>query len=466
MSNNRWVHFIGIAGVATGQLAVEFKNNGWIVTGSDKGLFPPMSDYIVENDINIQIGFKKEHLTKGYYINKYNQIFDSQNNNPDLIISQGTKGDKNEEYVYANELNIPVKSYPEILAENVIVSNSIVVAGTYGKSTITSMLVEIFRNSNIDISYMFGALSNNGINGVKFKTDKTEYSIVEGDEYIESIDKPISKFFRYKPKYLILTSAKWDHSDVFKTKEHYLNNYKELIDKLPEDGLLVVDGLDRDLDSIIKDCKCNIINLADYAHFISNSGGLMPREFELNVIGDFNQKNALFAFSLASKIGLDEDTIVEGLKNYNGIKRRLEIRFKSEKLMIIDDFGSSAPKARSSIETLKKAFPGYKIISIFEPNIGSRTRQGLEEYKDVFKEVDKLYLPRFTTVSGDFLSANNLGEYLVSNEVNCSVELNDEKLINLLYNESKNSDRVVLVFLGSHGFRGMISSIVCKVENG
>jgi UDP-N-acetylmuramate: L-alanyl-gamma-D-glutamyl-meso-diaminopimelate ligase len=467
MSSLNWVHFVGIAGVTTGQLAVEYQRNGWLVTGSDKGLFPPMSSYIQQQGISIEIGYKQEHLNSEYYIQKYELDRFEHLKHPSLVISGGTKGEKNIEIIEAKKLNIPIKNFPQILQDNVIVDNSIVVAGTYGKSTITSMLVDVFLSAGKNISYMFGALSTSGLNGVKFSEDQTEYSIVEGDEYIESIENPVSKFFRYAPKYLILTAVEWDHTDIFKARSDYLDNYKKLINSVPEDGIIIVDETNPDIHECVKDAKCRVVYLADYNLEKSNTGGLSRKGFDLKVIGDFNQKNALFTYALACELSIDREIALMSLSNYSGIKRRLEIRYSSNEVDVVDDFGASAPKAEVSLSSVRKHYPNSRIVAIFEPNLGSRTKECLGEYQKSFKEADIVLLPRFTKVPGEYISANDLGESLANSNVNVLTLEKDNEVINKIYDNILLRDKhLVILFMGSHGFRGMIEDIIDLIKNG
>lgn len=450
MTNKKWIHFIGIAGVATGQLAVAYKNEGHVVTGSERGLFPPMSTHIEKNDISIEIGYKEEHLNRDYYIKKYGN-FKHENNQPDLILVQGAKGGKNPEYLKAKEIGIPMQYYADIIKEEVIVeNNSIVISGTYGKTTITSMLTSIFDNAKKEISYMFGGLSLDLDNGVKLKNSRTEYSIVEGDEYVVAYDERFSKFYRYSPKYLILTSAQWDHVDIFPTKEDYITNFKNLVELVPVDGFIVYNGEDENVVELIKSAKCEVF---DYSKVEGEKW-----KNELKVIGEYNFKNSKAAYLISEKLGLKEEQILKGLKNYKGIKRRLEIKYDNYEEIVIDDFGASPSKAQSAIESIKSEYPEYKIIGIFEPNLGSRKRDGLEEYKDTFNSLDEVYLPRFTRVKGEFISNKDLKNYLEDKLENVNAISNDKELLGIL-KESANNQTIYL-FMGSHSFRGMIEGLI------
>ncbi len=443
-----WVHFIGVAGVATGQIAVEYKRQGWFVTGSDKGFFPPMSIYLKEKDICFLIGYKEKNLDKNSYYDKNIDIPD----HPDMVIMCGGKGMENSEFLYAKKMGIPIKYFPEIVKENILVADkSIVVAGTYGKSTITSMLTHIFNEAQIEISYMFGALNINGLNGVRFKSENTKYSIVEGDEYIDSLENKKSKFFYYNPNFVILNSIEWDHTDVFKSKEEYVENFKKFLSESHIENI-VYNPLDKNILSII---DVNDKRFVPYNEKYKN--------IELFILGEYNKNNAIAAATMAEYSGIDDTIIRNSLKSYKGLKRRLEIKYKTNGVLVIDDFGSSASKARKTINSVKIAFPDRQIIGIFEPNLGSRTQIGIGEYKAVFNGLDELFLPRFTKVQGDYLSNQDLAEF-VEEDVKVSAISSDRELINQIQFKVKNSKSTIILFMGSHGFRGMISELVNKLE--
>lgn len=462
MTDKKWVHIIGIAGVTTGQLAVEFKRNGFLVSGSDRGVFPPISDHLTDNGVDFELGYKKEHLQLQYYKDKYGGEWnDCHREFPDFIVMQGTKGTKNEEYLFAVENNIEIKNYTDVLREFVIVpEKSIVVTGTYAKTTITSMIAWILQNAGYEVSYMFGGLNDNLGNGIRFKNDKTQFSVVEGDEYIVSSERRTSKFFEYYPKYVVLSSVRWDHTDIFRTKEDYYHNFEKLVKKIPEDGVIVYNAEDDNCRKLFQVCKGEFI---PYTYLeIDNSFWKYIKE--LPVIGKFNQENALAASKMLLFLMLNKEDIEKGVQTFRGIKRRLEIKYQDDSFVVIDDFGASPPKAETSVKELKHHFPDYKITVVFEPNLGSRTRETLEEYWDVFIYADKVYLPRFTRVTGDYISNKDLEEFLKTKEIKALAVDSDEELVSRLVDGR--SKKELVAFMGSHGFRGMIEGVIDKYKMG
>jgi UDP-N-acetylmuramate: L-alanyl-gamma-D-glutamyl-meso-diaminopimelate ligase len=469
-----WVHIIGICGVVTSGLAVMFKYEGSKVTGSDKGFFPPISKFLEKYDIPIGIGYKANRLT------------DEDGKHPDLIIIQGLKSDKNIEYKEAKKLGLKIKTFPEILSEYVISKDSIVIAGTYGKTTISAVLVEIMKNANIDISYMYGGLNVNMDQTIMAKKENTRFSIVEGDEYMTSLDDTTSKFFHYRTKYLIFHSCQWEHPDMFPTEKSYVDNFRKYIDTMPEEGMIVANANDKNVVDVVKDANCRVIYysanklkaftipdwylektskpLPTFIKFKDDPTNLEIIPYERKIIGEFNEENFLAGSVLAHEIGVRKEYIQNTISEFKGIKRRLEIKIHTEKFLIIDDFGSSPPKAQGSLQALRSDYPDSKIIAIFEPNTGNRTKASIPTYKDAFKMADEIIFPRFTklpNIETKRFNAEELIDSLKEYYDNITYVGDDDVLVNLLVKEIELGKDVhkVIVFMGSHGFRGMIEKL-------
>ncbi|KXK27456.1 MAG: UDP-N-acetylmuramate:L-alanyl-gamma-D-glutamyl-meso-diaminopimelate ligase [candidate division WS6 bacterium OLB20] len=401
-SMDNWVHIIGIAGVTTSGVAAMFRQLGWKVTGSDKGFYPPVSTFLAEQEIEVMPGFKPERLTV-------------DGRHPDLVVFQGTKGSSNKEYTEALRLGLTVKTYPAVLQEYVInPARSIVVAGTYGKTTTTAAVAAILSHAGNNPGWMFGGLSTDGTLPV-MQGGKQSYSVVEGDEYLISTDDRRSKFLLYSPVYLVLTAMQWDHPDLFPTKESYLDAFTGLISQVPAEGLIVANAADIHIVEAVKNAACRVVfYAADHttAHakpdwilmrgskplpsFVRDTDSPEIIPYERKLIGEFNEENLLAAGALAYELGIRKERIQEAISKFSGIRRRLEVRFENEHTVIIDDFGSSPPKARGALHAVRTDYPDAYIAAVFEPNTGNRVAASLSEYKDAFADADAVYFPRFT----------------------------------------------------------------------
>lgn len=469
-----WIHFIGICGVVTSGLAVMFKYRGVKITGSDKGFFPPVSLYLEKYDIPIAIGYKKERLT------------DEDGNHPDLVIVQGLKGDKNEEYLEAKQLGIEIQSFPHILSEYVITDESIVVAGTYGKTTITAALVDIFEKNKDEISYMFGGITPDMKETAKAKSQTTKYSIVEGDEYLTSLTDKTSKFFYYSPKYLVINSCQWEHPDIFPTEKSYIENFTQLVKQIPANGIIFANANDKNVVDISQKAVCKVIYysankdkayikplwyleriskpLPTFVRLDEDIASLEIIPYERKVIGEFNEENLLAAAVLSYELGIRKERIQEAIADFQGIKRRLEIKYQQKEFIIIDDFGSSPPKAQGSLKALREDYPESEIYVVFEPNTGNRTEAAIPTYSGAFDKVDEIIFPRFTRLPKTQLHRLNeqeLADKLKSYYSNITVVPEDDILLKMLIKhiELGSNKHKIIIFMGSHGFRGMIDKL-------
>ena len=223
-SSAKKIHFIGICGVAMSAVATALWQKGWKVTGSDAGFFPPVSTHLKNIGIPYYSGWHPERMV--------------ENGIPDLVVVGNAIGSTNPEFIYAQENKIPFKSFPEIVGEVLVKKNSIVCAGTWGKTTSSALLSHILKHANFHPSYMVGGLTADGAPAAAIDTG--EWSVVEGDEYKTAKWDNEAKFFHYKPTHLLLTSVSWDHADMYPTEKLYFYAFEKLLQMIPEKGEIVV----------------------------------------------------------------------------------------------------------------------------------------------------------------------------------------------------------------------------------
>jgi UDP-N-acetylmuramate: L-alanyl-gamma-D-glutamyl-meso-diaminopimelate ligase len=434
MKHSKWIHIIGIGGITTSAVALEFKKKGWKVTGSDPGIHYPTDKELETNGIIVYPEFSYENLVEG-------DLF------PDIVLLGSSTLKGNKEYLFAKKQKLPIKTYPEILESEVVVyDNSIVVAGTYGKTSLSAMLIYLFEKCKKNISYMYGGISDSIESRVRFKNESTEYSIIEGDEYINSRIDPKSKFFFYHPKYLILNSVEWDHTDFFKTEEEYFANFKNLIKIVPENGIIFASKTEV-IRTLLETASCKIIWL---------EGG---EKIETNLLGKFNKENLSKAYEIGVGIGLDYD-LKNILSKFQGIKRRLETRFKNDKYKVIDDFGSSPAKAAKTIDTLNNEFPDHKLVIVYEPNEGARTDESIGLYKGLFDDAEVVYFPEFREMKNR-INAENLKSKINSSNI---VVTSREKLVSKVVNSLEIDSKYVVAFLSSHSFEKEILDLIKELN--
>ncbi len=444
MSSQKHIHIIGICGVATSALAIAFHKAGWKVTGSDKGFFPPVSTELEKHNINFYAGWHPENIGK-----------------PDIVIIGTASGTQNPETQYAKDNNIPIYSFAEAIGKFFVKEYSIVSTGTWGKTSSTALLSYIFQYAKYNPTYMFGGISLSHDSSAELTDSK--YSIFEGDEYKSSPTDNTPKFVYYKPTHLLLSAVSWDHADLYPTEESYFNVFKDLISKTK----FIVANKDNDkVRELVNKAVWYGSKDADYVYtdVRQTKDGL---DFKINgidihsqLIGKFQAENITGCFAMASELGIDQGIIIESIANFKGMKRRLEKRHVGD-ITVYDDIAHSPEKASTVLSNLREIYNG-KIIAIFEPNIGGRSRESIIKYDNAFKDADSVIIPRLSKLKvGDNdrpMEGNELAEVIGKTHSNVSYIEDDNNLIKYLKENTKKGDCVA--FLGSHGFRGMIEEFV------
>lgn len=505
-STPKHLHIIGICGVLTSALACAFKDAGWKVTGSDKGFFPPASTQLEKHGVEFYAGWHPDKMM-GY-------------GQPSLIIAATASGTKNPETLYLREHNIPTISSTEAIRDHLVRDNSIVVAGTWGKTTSSALLSHILIHAGLDPSYMFGGISLTHDMSARIRPVtnssigqyKGNWSVLEGDEYKSSPEDPTAKFFYYKPNHLLVTAVSWDHADLYPTEASYFETFGKILRETNERiktsgrGLIVACGNNSNLMGLIDSTKvpaltygidnnasatANTTNrILDYIYSkpivskdglsftITNTSTKNNYQITSPLLGSYNAENITGCFVMAVEIGIEPATILEAIKSFTGLKRRMEIRLSSKapsntkNITVIDDIAHSPEKARYILSNLREIYPESKILAIFEPNIGGRRRESENMYDHAFNSADQLYIPRLTKLKiSDSDATNNnapmegdeLAEVISNTHAVTNYVESDDELVSKLATETKDDD--VIVFLGSHGFRGMIESTVIALTS-
>ena len=434
-------------------LALTFKERGWKVTGSDVGFYPPISTHLEQNNIDFYAGWHPENMGK-----------------PDLVVVGNVASSNNPEWLYVQEQKIPYKSYPEVIGEYFVKPNSIVCAGTFGKTSCTALLSWIFLNNGYNPNYMFGGLSSNKLPAAHLT--ETKWSILEGDEYKSARWDNNPKFSYYRPKYLLLTAVVWDHADIYKTEEDYHRAFQKLVNELPDDGFVVVSER---VDSISfspkiitygksPNCAFRYGTIEESASGIKFNITHDNKTYQISspCLGEYMADNITGCFAMAFSLGIDPGDIIENIRTFLGMKRRLEKRFEGS-VDVFDDIAHSPAKAKSVIQTLKKNYPQNKLIVVFEPNTGNRQKEAVPGYDNAFSGADEVIIPRLTKIKQSAeqpepLDGAELAKIVKKTHKNTIYMENDNDLVVHLLKSSKN--KTTVAFLGSHGFRGMIEDLI------
>jgi UDP-N-acetylmuramate: L-alanyl-gamma-D-glutamyl-meso-diaminopimelate ligase len=460
------VHVIGICGVATSALAIAFHKAGVVVTGSDKGFFPPVSTELEKAGVPFYAGWHPEKMIGGGL--------------PDVCIVGTASGSANPETVFAKEKNIPLLSFAEAIGKFFVKERSVVCVGTWGKTSSSALLSHILIEAGFDPTYMFGGVSLS--HEAAAYLGKSDVSVFEGDEYKSGPSDPTAKFFYYKPTHLLLTAVSWDHADLYPTEESYFDAFKKLVKGVPANGFIVANKDQAGVAKTLEEYKGKITSYGksgDYS-FEQVKQSETGLDFKIRygkeisavkspMLGAFQAENITGCFAMASELGVPTEKIIAAIASFKGMRRRLEKRLDGETaksgVTIFDDIAHSPEKAASTLKELRSIYDG-KIIAIFEPNIGGREREAAAKYDDAFKDADMVIIPRLTKLkTSTEIEAPMEGEELAATisktHANVHTIADDQKLVDILATTAKKGDTIV--FLGSHGFRGMIEEAVKKL---
>ncbi|MCB0392356.1 MAG: UDP-N-acetylmuramate:L-alanyl-gamma-D-glutamyl-meso-diaminopimelate ligase [Bdellovibrionales bacterium] len=392
------VHLMGICGTAMGSLAGLLKEKGYKVTGSDQNVYPPMSTQLQELGIEIYQGYKKENL----------------NPKPDLVIVGNVISAHFEEAQELLNSDIPYTSLPAALGEWAIGNrNSLVVTGTHGKTTTTSMLSWIAETCDKNPGFLIGGIPLNfprSFRNPPSNNDNSEYFVIEGDEYDTAFFDKVPKFVHYRPKYVILTSIEFDHADIYSDINEILSAFKKLLELIPEDGLLVYNAEDKNIPKILEACRARKVSygLQSGDYKISDRQNLVGRnqmsveykgqniaDLAIKQFGPHNTMNALASFVIAKELGWSGFKVMQGLATFNGVKRRQEILLQNESITIVEDFAHHPTAVSLTLDCMKEQFPGKRVIAIYEPRSATSRRNVFEkEYIAALQKADVIFLPQ------------------------------------------------------------------------
>jgi UDP-N-acetylmuramate: L-alanyl-gamma-D-glutamyl-meso-diaminopimelate ligase len=384
MDEKKHVHLIGICGTAMASLAGMLKQRGFRVTGSDAAAYPPMSDFLGE--LNIPVA----------------QPFDARNLDPrpDLIVVGNAISRGNVELEHVLDQRIPFCSMPQLLHDEFLRGKEVlVVAGTHGKTTTTSMLAWIFHTAGLQPSFLIGGIAENF--GSSFHLGQGRHFILEGDEYDTAFFDKGPKFLHYFPDSVILTSVEFDHADIYKDLDAVEIAFKRLVNLIPRRGRIIAfDGvagesaasasLERCLSKAFSPVErygagprsdWRIANLrlepARTSWSVLHNGQAWA-DFEFSMAGEYNVWNATAAAALAAQCGIAKEEIAAALKTFKSVKRRLEVKAQVSGITIIDDFAHHPTAIAGTLKALRARYAGARLWAILEPRSNTLRRRVLQ----------------------------------------------------------------------------------------
>lgn len=387
--NAKHIHFTAVCGTAMGALAGMLKDLGYTVTGSDQDVYPPMSVFLEKKGIKVSSPFSGKNLS----------------GNPDLVVIGNAISRTNPESVAVMEKGLSYCSMPQAI--NVLASKGkkqLVITGTHGKTTTSSLLAWMLISAGLDPSFIIGGIMK-GIES-NYRIGNGEYIVIEGDEYDTAFFDKGPKFLHYIPHRAILTGVEFDHADIYRDLDHVKSSFIKFADIIPEKSVLFHGDMFPETPTVLADAECimksygfsdgsdwrayDIEITPPFIEFSVSVSGKPYHIFRTSLMGHHNIYNALSVIAVMDSLGISPEISAKGLETFPGVKRRQEIRGIKNGITVMDDFAHHPSAVR---ETLKAVRPFYsatgRIIAVFEPRTNTSMRKIFQDtYPEVFVDAD------------------------------------------------------------------------------
>ena len=461
------IYLIAISGTAMGSLAAMLKSRGYQVSGSDDHVYPPMSTFLESQGIKIFEGFDEQHL----------------NPQPDLVVIGNAMSRGNPEVEAVLEKKIPYTSSAEVLKHFFIQGkSSIVVSGTHGKTTTSSLTAWLLEAAGKDPGFMIGGIPKNF--GQGFKLSKSKIFVVEGDEYDTAFFDKASKFFHYLPETVIINNIEFDHADIYDNLDQIKLAFRRLVNLVPRNGLLLGNIEDP-----------NVVDLLPLAFSTVQTFGLNEKAFwraenilfsenqttfdiikqgklfvkvTTKLSGYHNVRNILAAVGAAHFYGVMPEQIQQALPDFENIVKRLEVKAVVNDIIIYDDFAHHPSKVKSTINGLRVRFPERRIWAVYEPRTATSKMKIMEDlYASAFDDADKiiiapLYLPHKVKAEAR-LSVENLVEKIQLRGKEAYYLKSVEEIIDYIAQYARSGDHILIMSNGS--FENIHQRLIEKLQN-
>lgn len=441
------IHFIAIGGSAMHNLALAMHNLGHTITGSDDEIFEPSKSRLAAK------GLLPE--TQGWFPEKITQQLDA------VIIGMHARND-NPELLKTKELGIPYYSYPEFLYEQTKNKTRIVIGGSHGKTTVTSMIMHVMKQSGLQFDYMVGSIIEGFDTMVQF-SEKSKFAVFEGDEYLSSPTDLRPKFHLYKPHIAVITGIAWDHVNVFPTFENYVEQFKIFSDLIEPNGKLIYYKGDPEIVKIAESVRNDISCISYQAHpfqlingkniIIGNQGEIPTRVF-----GEHNMQNLQAAYEVCKIVGISDADFYRYISDFSGAAKRLQLLTETENCVAYSDFAHSPSKLSATIQAVKTQYPDKRIIACFELHtFSSLSASFLPQYANcmdladaasVFVNPHAFEMKRMTP-----FTENQIQEGFANTAIR--VFFNENQIEPWLQEISK-KDKCCILFMSSGNFNGLI----------
>jgi UDP-N-acetylmuramate: L-alanyl-gamma-D-glutamyl-meso-diaminopimelate ligase len=373
------LHFIGICGTAMGNVALMMREAGHTVTGSDDNIYPPMSDLLADAGVRIMNGFGPANLEPS----------------PDLVVIGNRMSRGNAEVEATLDRRLPYTSLPELLKRELIQGRtSLVLAGTHGKTTTSSLLAWILETAGRSPSFMIGGVPGNFSAGWQYRPE-SELVVLEGDEYDTAFFDKRSKFVHYLPSALLLNNIEFDHADIYGSLEEIQLSFRRVVNIVPRNGVIVANGDDPNTLAVLGNALTPVETFglgescywrADAIEYGAEStafdllrDGKLEARIESTLLGEFNIRNVLGVTAIARWVGVSYGAIQEALRSFVNTRRRLELKGEHKGVLVYDDFAHHPTAIRETLRALRQRHPTERLWAVFEPRSNTTRRKVFQE---------------------------------------------------------------------------------------
>ena len=444
------IHFIGICGTAMGSVAAAMHAKGFTVTGSDENVYPPMSTFLERQGIQIFPGYKAQNIPE----------------TAEVIVVGNAISRGNEEAEAALDRKLLYVSLPEILKDHFLRGRrNLVVSGTHGKTTTSSILAWILKSAGVDPSYMIGGIPRNLGQGATF-TD-SDFVVLEGDEYDTAFFDKRSKFLHYLPEVVVINNIEFDHADIYNSLDEIKLTFKRLLNIVPRNGMAFVNGDCVNSMEVASDGPAPIttvglgsecdLQITEIVYDRENTSFVLDGEhYVLPMAGEFNVRNAAMAICTASFSGFSADQIRQGLASFEGIARRQEVRGIAGGVRVIDDFAHHPTAIGLAVDSLRQQYPDSRLWVIFEPRSNTTRRNVFQgELAKALSKADLVVVPAVPdpekVAEQDRLDPHKLVSDIQASGTSCWYLETVDEIVALVASESREGDSVAVLSNGGFG---------------
>jgi UDP-N-acetylmuramate: L-alanyl-gamma-D-glutamyl-meso-diaminopimelate ligase len=467
MTPKKHIHLIGICGTAMASLAGMLAERGFRVTGSDVAAYPPMSDFLQSLGIPVGQPFAAANLDP----------------TPDLVVIGNAISRGNVELEHVLDQRIPFCSLPQLLHDEFLRGKEVlVIAGTHGKTTTTSMLAWIFESAGMQPSFLIGGIAENF--GRSFQLGSGKHFILEGDEYDTAFFDKGPKFLHYFPDAIILTSVEFDHADIYKDLDAVETAFKRLVNLIPRRGKIVAFDKGESINRCLARAFCpverygasleanwriaNVKFEPTSTHWSVLRDGKLWAELEFPLAGEYNVWNASAAAALAANSGISPDVIASALKTFKSVKRRLEVKAEVNGITMIDDFAHHPTAIAATLKALRARYPGRRLWAILEPRSNTLRRNVFQdELAKSLAVADEIVIANvFKSESipeAERLDVNAVAAHLAQNGHHARVLADVESIVQLCAPEMRSGD--VVAILSNGGFGGIYEKLPQRLKS-